>query len=53
MFQVLLLERSRDLKTWEASPFNQVLAASPEDKLVLDFNPAKDTYLGPPESYRH
>jgi alpha-L-fucosidase len=33
---VLLLERSRDLKTWEASPFNPVMAASPEDKLVLN-----------------
>ena len=22
------------------------------DKLVLDFTPAKDTYSGPPESYR-
>ena len=22
------------------------------DKLVLEFNPAKETYLGPPESYR-
>ncbi|MCY2931444.1 MAG: hypothetical protein NTV86_18535 [Planctomycetota bacterium] len=33
---VLLLERSRDLKTWEACPLNPVMAASPEDKLVLN-----------------
>lgn len=31
---VLLLERSRDLTAWEPCPFNPVMFASPEDKLV-------------------
>jgi hypothetical protein len=33
---VLLLDRSRDLKTWEASPFNPVMFADGADKLILN-----------------
>ena len=28
--------RSRDLLRWEASPFNPVLRASPEDKIIAN-----------------
>jgi hypothetical protein len=33
---VLLLNRSRDLKTWEPSPFNPVMAADEQDKLIYN-----------------
>ena len=33
---VLSLYRSRDLKSWEATPFNPVMSASEEDKLALN-----------------
>jgi hypothetical protein len=33
---VLLLKRSRDLKKWEPSPFNPVMMAEPEDKLIAN-----------------
>jgi hypothetical protein len=44
---VLLVDRSRDLKTWEPSPFNPAMTADPNDKLIYnrEFTPEQRDWI--------